>query len=83
MTRVLVAILRAWQAVSVWLPPMCRFYPSCSRYAVEALQVHGPFRGTWLAILRVLRCHPLHPGGLDPVPPRRSLQAADPTGGCP
>jgi uncharacterized protein len=81
MTRVLVALLRTWQAISVWLPPMCRFYPSCSRYAVEALHVHGPARGLWLSVRRVLRCHPFNPGGIDPVPPRRGLPI--PTGGTP
>lgn len=57
--------------ISPLLPPMCRFYPSCSAYAVEALKVHGALRGGWLAARRLLRCGPWHPGGLDPVPPRR------------
>ena len=81
MNRVLVALVRAWQAVSVWLPPVCRFYPSCSRYTVEALQIHGPWKGLWLAGLRILRCHPFHPGGVDPVPPCRGQPAPD--GGTP
>ena len=51
------------------MPPVCRFHPSCSKYALEALTTHGPFRGSWLAARRLLRCHPFHPGGLDPVPP--------------
>jgi len=53
------------------LPPACRFHPSCSKYALDALTTHGPFRGGWLAARRLLRCHPFHPGGLDPVPPPR------------
>jgi putative membrane protein insertion efficiency factor len=48
--------------------PTCRFYPSCSQYAYEALQKHGAIKGTYLAVRRVLRCHPFHPGGYDPVP---------------
>jgi putative membrane protein insertion efficiency factor len=51
------------------LPDVCRFHPSCSTYALEALQIHGAFRGVTLAARRLLRCHPFHPGGLDPVPP--------------
>ena len=66
----LVLPIRAYQLlVSPLLGPRCRFYPSCSTYAVEALRVHGPLRGTWLTARRLLRCHPWNPGGLDPVPP--------------
>ena len=54
--------------LSPLLPPSCRFYPSCSQYALWALERHGALRGTALAARRVLRCHPHHPGGLDPVP---------------
>jgi putative membrane protein insertion efficiency factor len=66
--RVLMLPIRAWRVVSVHLPPRCRFHPSCSAYALEALEVHGAGRGSWLAIRRVGRCHPFHEGGLDPVP---------------
>ena len=69
---ILVLPIRAYQLlVSPLLGPRCRFYPSCSAYAVEALTTHGPLRGTQLAVWRLLRCHPWNPGGLDPVPPRR------------
>lgn len=67
----LVGAVRAYQlVVSPWLGPTCRFYPSCSAYAVDALRGHGAVRGTWLAVRRLLRCHPWNPGGIDPVPPR-------------
>jgi len=58
--------------VSPILPSTCRFYPSCSSYALEALQRHGPLRGLAMACSRLLRCHALNPGGVDPVPPSRS-----------
>jgi putative membrane protein insertion efficiency factor len=69
--RLLVALLTGYQRfVSPLLGPRCRFYPSCSAYALEAVQVHGALRGSWLAVRRLSRCHPFHPGGLDPVPGR-------------
>ena len=57
---------RRW--ISPLFPPSCRFQPTCSQYALEAIAIHGAFKGTFLAIARVLRCHPFHPGGYDPVP---------------
>jgi putative membrane protein insertion efficiency factor len=65
----LVMAIRAYQlAISPMLGNRCRFYPSCSDYSMEALQRHGVFRGLWLAVRRIGRCHPWHPGGYDPVP---------------
>ena len=61
---------RRW--ISPALPARCRFYPSCSAYALEAVATHGALRGLGLAIWRLLRCHPFHPGGHDPVPPPRA-----------
>jgi putative membrane protein insertion efficiency factor len=62
-------------AISPMLPPSCRFTPSCSAYALEALSVHGPIKGTWLAVRRLSRCHPITflggGSGIDPVPPAR------------
>jgi uncharacterized protein len=61
--------LRFWHRwLSPMLPPMCRFYPSCSMYAVEALERHSLPRAFWLIAVRVVKCQPLHPGGFDPVP---------------
>ena len=69
MTRILIWLIAAYRRwVSPFLGPRCRFAPSCSAYAAEALQTHGFFRGSWLAVRRIARCHPFHPGGHDPVP---------------
>jgi putative membrane protein insertion efficiency factor len=55
--------------VSPLLGPNCRFYPTCSSYALQAIEQHGALRGSWLALRRIGRCHPWNPGGVDPVPP--------------
>lgn len=70
--ELLAAVVRAYRyAVSPLLPAACRFYPSCSAYALESLQMHGPWRGSWLSACRVCRCGPWHPGGVDPVPAQK------------
>ncbi len=69
MKQLFLVLLRFYQyAISPMLGPKCRFYPSCSEYMVEALEKHGVCRGLWLGLARILRCHPWHPGGFDPVP---------------
>ena len=62
--------------ISPLLGPRCRFEPSCSAYALAALSEHGAARGLWLAVARVARCHPFHPGGFDPVPARKPAKVA-------
>jgi hypothetical protein len=65
----LLTLIRGYQIlISRHMPPICRFYPSCSRYTAEAIRLWGPWHGSWLGVKRICRCHPFHPGGLDPVP---------------
>jgi uncharacterized protein len=72
MRHVAAFLIRLYQwTVSPLLGPRCRFYPSCSHYALEALLRFGVLEGGWLAVKRLARCHPWHPGGFDPVPPPR------------
>jgi uncharacterized protein len=75
--RLLLAVVAGYRRwVSPLLGPRCRFYPTCSSYAAQALADHGAGRGSWLALRRIVRCHPFHPGGVDPVPPRRPSRGA-------
>jgi uncharacterized protein len=74
----LVALIRLYQLLlSPLLPPACRFYPSCSQYALVAVRERGVLAGTWLAIARFARCHPWHPGGVDLVPKPRAQARKD------
>ncbi|MFV9510301.1 membrane protein insertion efficiency factor YidD [Tepidibacillus sp. LV47] len=69
MKRFLLSLIRFYQKfISPIKPPTCRFYPTCSHYAFEAIEIHGPIKGGWLSVKRISKCHPFHPGGYDPVP---------------
>ena len=73
MKRLLLGLITLYRwTLSPFLGSRCRFYPSCSQYAAEAIVVHGAARGAWLALKRILRCHPFNSGGVDPVPPVKS-----------
>lgn len=77
MKTLLLLLLRAYQlGISPFLGQNCRFYPSCSNYALEAVREHGAARGSLLAAKRLCKCHPWHPGGLDPVPKKTSDKSA-------
>lgn len=78
MRGVFVVLVRAYQMLlSPLLPAACRYQPSCSNYAIEALEKHGAIRGLWLAARRIARCHPFRPGGYDPVPDPPTPQTRD------
>jgi uncharacterized protein len=69
MKYIFIFLIRAYQlTLSRVMPPSCRFYPSCSQYGLEAFQKYGVFKGGWLTVKRIARCHPFNPGGYDPVP---------------
>jgi uncharacterized protein len=71
--KILLSIIRFYQiAISPLTPPSCRFYPTCSHYGLEAIQRFGPLKGSFLTIKRILKCHPFHPGGFDPVPEKET-----------
>ncbi len=73
--KVMIGCVRVYQyTLSPLLGPRCRFWPSCSSYTIEAIQVHGPLKGGWMALKRIVKCHPGNPGGMDPVPGGRSEQ---------
>lgn len=65
--RALIGAIRIYQRTAGWRPPVCRFVPTCSQYAIDAIRKYGALKGAGMAIRRVCRCHPFHPGGYDPV----------------
>ncbi|ULG71423.1 membrane protein insertion efficiency factor YidD [Macrococcus brunensis] len=71
MKQILLAIIRFYRSyISPMTPPTCRFHPTCSQYGMEAIETHGALKGSYLTTKRILKCHPFHPGGFDPVPPK-------------
>lgn len=73
--HLIIAVLKAYRlVVSPLYGQTCRYYPSCSAYALRSVEVHGAFRGSWLAVRRLARCHPWTPGGVDLVPPREAYR---------
>jgi uncharacterized protein len=73
LSKLFIGFIRFYQTfISPLKPPTCRFYPTCSHYGVEAIKRFGPFKGSWLTVKRILKCHPFHPGGIDPVPDKKT-----------
>lgn len=74
---ILLFFLRVYQlCISPFLGQNCRFYPTCSQYAIEAISLHGCIKGVFLTTCRLCKCHPFHPGGFDPVPPKKNESAS-------
>jgi len=72
MKTLLLVLIKGYKLLlSPFFGTQCRFYPTCSSYAHEAIEMHGALKGSWLAVKRILKCHPWHPGGVDPVPPAK------------
>lgn len=79
MKKIFIKAIRAYQkGISPLFPPTCRYYPTCSSYAIEAIERHGALKGTLMGIARILRCHPLVKGGFDPVPKKFTLKRNQP-----
>lgn len=73
MKKILLLLIKFYQkAISPMTPPTCRFHPTCSHYGFEAIETHGVIKGSWLAIVRISKCHPFHEGGFDPVPEKKN-----------
>ncbi|WP_066294562.1 membrane protein insertion efficiency factor YidD [Bacillus sp. FJAT-29937] len=76
--KILLSLIRFYQIViSPLKPPSCRFYPTCSHYGLEAVKRFGALKGGWLTIKRIVKCHPFHPGGFDPVPEKQEKPFAE------
>jgi len=76
MKEILIKLIQFYRKhISPQLPDMCRYYPTCSQYAIEAIEIHGAFKGSLLTVARLLRCNILFPGGYDPVPPKRDKKS--------
>lgn len=80
MKRLCLLLIRAYQQLlSPLFPPSCRFSPTCSQYAIDAITIHGPGKGLLMSLRRILRCHPFHPGGYDPVSPAPAMHSKQST----
>lgn len=72
MKQLLLSLIKFYRKfISPMTPPACRFHPTCSQYGLEAIETHGTMKGGYLTVKRILKCHPFHPGGFDPVPPKK------------